>query len=74
MTIAELKRAKDVRPFVPFVLCMDDGSEIEVRHPDAVVWENGTRQTVLAISSAGWEVVDVSHVQSLRFSTEGGGQ
>jgi hypothetical protein len=72
VTIAELKKAKDVCPFRPFVLCMDDGSEIEVRDPDAVAWEDGSKQTVLVISSTGWEVVDMSLVQSLRF-VEGGG-
>jgi hypothetical protein len=74
VTIAELKKAKDERPFQPFTLCMDDGSEIEVPHPDAVAWEDGSRQTVLVISSTGWEVVDVSLVQSLRFANEGGGK
>ncbi len=40
MRIDELKRAKDERPFRPFLIHMADGREITVRHPDAVAWDN----------------------------------
>jgi hypothetical protein len=73
MTIAEIKAAKDQRPFQPFTFCMGDGREIEVRHPDAVAWKDGLSQTVLVVSSTRWEIVNVAHVASLRF-VEGGGK
>src|SRR5579883_2522442 len=39
MKIAEIKEAKDQRPFQPFLIRMADGREIEVLHPDAIAWE-----------------------------------
>ncbi len=33
--IDELKKAKDQRPFQPFRIRMADGTEIEIKHPDA---------------------------------------
>jgi hypothetical protein len=38
MRIEELKKAKDERPFHPFVIRMADGREIRVSHPDALAW------------------------------------
>jgi hypothetical protein len=37
--IEELKKAKDERPFRPFVIRMADGKEVPVSHPDAIAWE-----------------------------------
>ena len=39
MKIAEIKDAKDQRPFQPFVIRMADGKEVPVSHPDAIAWE-----------------------------------
>jgi hypothetical protein len=38
MRLEELKRAKDERPFRPFVIRMADGNEVRVTHPDALAW------------------------------------
>jgi hypothetical protein len=38
MRLEELKRAKDERPFRPFVIRMADGKEVRVTHPDALAW------------------------------------
>jgi hypothetical protein len=43
MTIAELKKAKDERPFTPFTIEMADGRKIQVKHPDAVACSEGSR-------------------------------
>jgi hypothetical protein len=37
--LEEIKRAKDRRPFEPFLLRMADGRELRVTHPDAIAWE-----------------------------------
>jgi hypothetical protein len=39
VTIAELKKVKDRRPFEPFLIRTADGREILIRHPDAVAWD-----------------------------------
>ncbi len=66
MRIEELKKAKDVRPFRPFLIRMADGREIEVRHPDAVSWGGEKGRIVSYISPADdWEVIDIALVTSL---------
>ena len=50
MKIEELKKAKDRRPFQPFLIRMADGREIEVRHPDAIAW--GDKRIVSYVSPA----------------------
>ena len=53
MKIEELKKAKDRRPFQPFSIRMADGREIEVRHPDAVAWEDANARTAVCIVRGG---------------------
>ncbi len=66
MKIDELKKAKDQRPFQPFHVCMADGREIQVTHPDAVAWHPDTpRIAVLIVPGGGWEIVDVALITSL---------
>jgi hypothetical protein len=74
MTIAELKKAKDIRPFRPFLIRMADGREIAVRHPDAVAWEDDSRRIAVCILAGGaWEVIDVSLATSLTIPAAAGG-
>jgi hypothetical protein len=69
MGIDELKRAKDERPFRPFLIRMADGREIPVRHPDAVAWDN-PRLAIWA-TPGGWEFIDVALITSLAMRNEG---
>jgi len=63
MRIDELKRAKDARPFRPFLIRMADGREITVRHPDAVAWDNP--RIAICATPGGWEVIDMALIASL---------
>jgi hypothetical protein len=66
MKLEDLKRAKDRRPFQPFHVRMADGREIEVRHPDAVAWEDQhSRAVTCIVAGGGWEVFDIMLVTSL---------
>jgi hypothetical protein len=66
MRIEELKKAKDQRPFVPFLIRMADGRELEVRHPDAVAWDDGSPRTAVCVPpGGGWEVIEVALITSL---------
>lgn len=69
MRIDELKRAKDERPFRPFLIHMADGREITVRHPDAVAWDNP--RIAICATPGGWEVIDVALITSLAMRNEG---
>jgi hypothetical protein len=74
MTIVELKRAKDRRPFQPFLIRLADGREFPVAHPDAVAWDEGTRRIAyFAIRGGGVEVIDVSLAKSLTIPAPAGG-
>jgi len=69
MEVEELKRAKDQRPFLPFLIRMADGREIRVTHPDAVSW--GGDQPRVAICSqpdGGWDIIEVALITSLGMS------
>jgi hypothetical protein len=66
MTLAELKRAKNQRPFRPFFIRMADGREIEITHPDAVAREGEGSHIVICITpGGGWEIVDLILATSL---------
>jgi hypothetical protein len=75
VTIAELKKVKDRRPFEPFFIRMADGREILVRHPDAVAWDDeideeenddemGPLTAICIIPGGGWEVINLDLVTS----------
>ncbi len=68
MRIDELKRAKNERPFRPFLIHMADGREINVRHPDAVAWDNP--RIAICATPGGWEVIDVALITSLALHNE----
>jgi hypothetical protein len=66
LKIQELKKAKDRRPFQPFLIRMVDGREIQVRHPDAVAWGDENARIATYVSpSDDWEVIDTALVTSL---------
>jgi hypothetical protein len=66
VTIAELKKAKDSRPFQPFTIEMADGRAIPVRHPDAIAWDEGSRRiAVCALPGGGAAVIDVTLATAL---------
>jgi hypothetical protein len=69
MRIDELKRAKDERPFRPFLIHMADGREITVLHSDAVAWDNP--RIAICATPGGWEVIDVALITSLAMRNEG---
>lgn len=55
MKIEELRRIKNQRPFTPFGIRTADGSDIEIRHPDAVSWSNKTSPRIVHCYSQGEE-------------------
>jgi len=70
MRIEELKKAKDQRPFQPFLIGMADGRQFQVRHPDAVAWDTERPRIAISVLPGGaWEVIDVALVTSLDMQT-----
>jgi hypothetical protein len=65
LKIQELKRAKDQRPFLPFVVRMADGRELAVKHPDALAWYAENPRVAICATANGWEVLEVGLITSL---------
>ena len=66
MKIDEIRRAKNQRPFSPFVIRMADGNEIKITHPDAVAWGEPDNPRVLtAISGRERYWVEVALITAI---------
>jgi hypothetical protein len=66
MRTKELKKAKDQRPFQPFLTGMADLHDIPVQHPDAVAWDEGNARTAHCVPPGGhWVRVDVALITAL---------
>jgi hypothetical protein len=49
------------RPFRPFVIFMSDGRIVEVWHPRAVAWDEGSKgAAVCALAGGGAAVIDLA--------------
>jgi hypothetical protein len=67
--IDDLKKAKDRRPFEPFLIRLTDGREVEVRHPDAVAWgSEGSRTVTYVTPDDQWWMIDIGLVTALRLA------
>ena len=67
MTINELRRAMESRPFKPFDINMSDGRVFHVPHPEMLAVLRGLERTaILAIpGEEAVEIIDLLHVTSL---------
>ena len=75
MTIEQLREAHQARPFKPFRICLADGREIKVPHPEFLLAPPGASRTfVVATSSETYKVIDLLLVTSLDFDGAGRGR
>ncbi len=65
MKLDEIKRAKDRRPFQPFLIRMADGREIRISHPDAISWDVESPRVAFAISQGEHHWIEVALITSL---------
>ncbi len=67
MDINELRRAHRARPFQRFWLCLADGREIRVAHPELLMvsWEG--RSVGVSIPREGFELIDVPLITGVSF-------
>jgi hypothetical protein len=65
MTIEQLRRAHQARPFTPFTLHLADGRSFDVRHPEFLAEFPGGRSVILTFANQSWEVIDLLLVTSL---------
>ena len=63
MRIDVIQRALHRQPFVPFKIRLVNGHEIEIKHPDAIAWEDDQSRYFVYVSPAGGhEVVNLDLV------------
>jgi hypothetical protein len=71
MTIDELRKARNKQPFRPFVIRTADGTDVTVRHPENIAWDEENR-TAVCLAADGTDVIDVDLITSLRLETAKG--
>ncbi|MBI3463670.1 MAG: hypothetical protein HY000_11525 [Planctomycetes bacterium] len=66
MTIDQLRRVHQAKPFRPFTLQLADGTEVEVRHPEMMFITPGGRTVIVAVSDDAVELIDALLVAAIR--------
>jgi hypothetical protein len=68
MTIEQLRKAHQARPFKPFVLRTADGREYRVPHPEVLLITPSGRTVIVADTDDTVELIDLLLVASLHFN------
>lgn len=68
MTVEQLQEAHRAQPFQPFDVCLADGRQLRVPHPEFLLMPPGSKRTfVVALSPDIYKVIDLLLVTSLDF-------
>jgi hypothetical protein len=65
MTIEQLRRMHQARPFLPFRVHMADGRHLDVEHPEFLAHTPSGRTVMIARPDEAFEIVDLLLVTSL---------
>jgi hypothetical protein len=68
MTIDQIRKAHQARPFRPFTLRTGGGRAYEIRHPELLAIIPPGRTVVVACDDGTAELLDLLLVESLHFS------
>ena len=66
MTIQQLRKAHQRRPFDPFTLKLADGTQVPVRHAENLSYSESGRTVLVVTGEDDYEVVDLLLVTSIR--------
>jgi hypothetical protein len=67
MTIEQIRKSYEARPFRPFRLRLADGNEYRVAHPEFLMLSPGGRTIAVATPDDAIEIIDLLLVASLHF-------
>ncbi len=67
MSIDEIRGAHRARPFRPFWICLADGREIRVPHPEFLAMGDSPRTVIVALPRRGFEIIDVHLITGISF-------
>lgn len=71
MTIQEIRKLYDARPFRPFVIHTADGRKICVAHPEFMATAPAARTVVVYQADGSFDIIDLLLVAGLRVRTNG---
>ncbi len=67
MTIEQIRKAHQARPFKPFVLRTGDGRQYRVAHPEFLAIMPPGRTVIVVGEDGSYELIDLLLVASLHF-------
>jgi len=67
MSIVEIRRVHRARPFRPFWICLADGREIRVAHPEFLMVVPDMRTLVVGVPRVGLEIIDAPLVTGISY-------
>ena len=65
MTVEQLRKVHQARPFQPFILKLADGNHIEVKHSEFLAHSPSGRTVIVTTSDESFEVIDLLLVASI---------
>jgi len=71
MTIQEIRKLYDARPFRPFDIHVADGRAIRVAHPEFLATAPAARTVVVYQADGSFDIVDLQLVSALRVPANG---
>ena len=71
MTIQEIRKLYDARPFRPFDIHTADGRRIRVSHPEFMATAPAARTVVVYQADGSFDVIDLLLVSGLRVQANG---
>jgi len=66
MTLTQLKKFHQARPFTPFRMHIADGRQLDVKHPEFITYTPGGRTLLIACDDESFEVIDLLLDTSLK--------
>ena len=71
MTIQEIRKLYDARPFRPFDIHTADGRKIRVAHPEFMATAPAARTVVVYQTDGSFDIIDLLLVAGLRVQANG---
>ena len=71
MTIQEIRKRYDARPFRPFDIHTADGRKIRVAHPEFMATAPAARTVVVYQADGSFDIIDLLLVAGLRVQANG---
>lgn len=65
MTVEQLRKVHQARPFQPFTLKLADGNHIDVKHPEFLAHSPSGRTVIVTTPDESFEVIDLLLVASI---------